>query len=169
MSLVKAIRQLAYPKHPAMVGISSSAPPSGLLHIVPACIPIFIMRPLRGQLEHATQSVARQLRADGDTCVFWLDTSGWLDVDNTTSDGRDFIVDESKTPATWELTARGNQRVATFLQMHICRYLAQDGAQCSFLPPEIYQGKVFNPETVTLDRHTERSRERKLKELFWSV
>ena len=76
VSLVRAIRRLAYPKHPAIlysgrIG-SSGVVPTG----TPASIPIFIMRPLRGQLEHATQGVVNRLRADGDNAVFWLDTSG---------------------------------------------------------------------------------------------
>ena len=51
----------------------------------PASIPIFVMRPLRGQLEQATQNAVTKLRADGDKAVFWLDTSGWLNpnIDDT--------------------------------------------------------------------------------------
>lgn len=88
-------------------------------------------------------------------------------MDDTTSEDRDFNFDDSRSPPVWRLTERGNERVATFLHMHVCRSLAQDESLCSFLPPETYQGKVFIPDSASLDRHMEKSRERKLKELFW--
>lgn len=38
---------------------------------------------------------------------------------------------------------------------------------CAFLPPEVYQGKVFDPEEANFDRWVEDEKERKLKKLFW--
>lgn len=99
--------------------------------------------------------------------MFWLDTSGWLDITDTTTEDRDFQVDELVTPPQWRLTPRGNQRVAIFLHMHVCRYLAADEEQCAFLSPEMYQGKVFSPDSASFDRFLETARERKLKEAFW--
>jgi hypothetical protein len=165
VSFVNGIRRLAYPKHPAVIygertGSFGVLPPG-----TPATIPIFIMRPLRGQLEHATQGVVNRLRADGDNGVFWLDTSGWLDETDMTED---FYLDKSGIPETWKLTEQGNQRVAIFLHMHVCRYLAQTGDRCAFLPPSVYQGKVFNPEEANFDRFLENDKEKKLKELFWT-
>jgi hypothetical protein len=125
------------------------------------------MRPFRGELEHATQAVVSRLHSEGDTLVFWLDTSGWLDTDNIDSDNQDFFADSSGSLNRWRLTESGNQRVAIFLHMHICRYLAQDGEKCAFLPPEVYQGKVFDPEAANLDRFLESEKERKLRALFW--
>jgi len=125
------------------------------------------MRPFLGQLEHATQSAVNRLRDDGDKSVFWLDTSGWLDPEDTTSDDQDFLLDDSVLPPVWRLTERGNQRVAIFLHMHVCRYLAGAEEKCAFLPPQVYQGKVFNPETANFDRYLEDEKERKLKKLFW--
>ena len=133
----------------------------------PAAIPIFIMRPFRGQLEHATQGAVNRLRADGDKSVFWLDTSGWLEVTDDASTTQDFFLDESVVPSRWRLTEQGNQRVAIFLHMHVCRYLANDDDHCAFLPPEVYQGKVYNPEEANFDRFLEDEKERKLKKLFW--
>ena len=164
MSLVKAIRQLAYPKHPS---IAADPWPGSYAHSRHAAIPIFIMRPLRGQFEHATQGAVDRLRTDGDKSVFWLDTSGWLDVDDTTSEERDFQLEDGVGPQRWRLTERGNQRVAIFLHMHVCRYLAHDAEKCAFLPADVYQGKVFDPDTSNFDRHVEEERERKLKSLFW--
>ena len=46
----------------------------------------------------------------------------------------------------WQLTERGNQRVAILLHMHVCRYLAHDVERCAFLPPEVYQGNEIDPE-----------------------
>ena len=125
------------------------------------------MRPFLGQLEHATQNVVKRLRDDGDKSAFWLDTSGWLDPEDITSVDRDFFVDESTSPSRWRLTERGNQRVAVFLHMHVCRYLADAEEKCAFLPPEVYQGNVFDPETANFDRYLEDEKERKLKKLFW--
>lgn len=99
--------------------------------------------------------------------MFWLDTSGWLDVDDSSSEDRDFQLDESSTPSRWRLTEHGNQRVAIFLHMHVCRYLAADEEQCAFLPPEVYQGKAFHPESASFDWYLETTKEKKLKEVFW--
>ena len=93
------------------------------------------MRPLRGQLERATQNAVTKLRGDGDKAVFWLDP----DVEN--SQIADFFHDKTVTPAKWRLTEQGNQRVAIFLHTHVCRYLAGSEEKCAFLPPEVHQGK----------------------------
>ncbi|KAI9675280.1 MAG: hypothetical protein M1817_001182 [Caeruleum heppii] len=165
VSLIKATRQLAYSEQPGAM-TASPAKSSGFVGDA-ASVPIFVMRPLRGQLEHATQSVVDRLRKDGDKSVFWLDTSGWLDCDGTSQGEEDFYHDESVDPARWRLTERGNQRVAIFLHMHVCRYLAQDTDRCAFLPPEVYHGKVFDPDTANFDRYIENEKERKLKKIFW--
>lgn len=167
MSLVKAIRNLAYPKHPNIIHGERSGAPGMIPHSAPATIPIFIMRPLRGQLEQATQNVAAKLRADGDKSVFWLDTSGWLDPIVENEDGADFFLDETVTPPRHRLTEQGNQRVAIFLHMHTCRYLAGAEEKCAFLPHEVYQGKVFNEEEAKFDKYLEDAKETKLKKLFW--
>ena len=115
-----------------------------------------------------------RLRADGDKSVFWLDTSGWLDadlaVDENSNDNpsQDFFLDRSARPQPkWRLTEQGNQRVAIFLHLHTCRYLAGVQGRCAFLPPEVYQGRVFDPEEANFDRWVEDEKERKLKKLFW--
>ncbi|KAL8829138.1 MAG: hypothetical protein Q9170_006298, partial [Blastenia crenularia] len=149
VSLIKAIRNLAYPKHPATILSEHSGYKFHVPNTVPASIPIFIMRPLRGELEHSTQNIVNRLCADGDTAIFWLDTSGWLDP-NVSPDGasgsKDFYLDDSGKTSLWRLSERGNQRVAIFLHMHVCRYLAREGEKCPFLPAETYRGKVFDPE-----------------------
>ncbi|KAL8686216.1 MAG: hypothetical protein Q9218_007266, partial [Villophora microphyllina] len=164
VSLVKAIRTLAYPKHPATIQSERSNYKTYVPNSVPANIPIFIMRPLRGELEHATQNIVNRLRADGDMAVFWLDTSGWLDPtvsdpsdpshpedqnnqnsNQANNNNEDFYLDPLSSPPRYRLTERGNQRTAIFLHMHVCRYLAREGEKCSFLPQERYDGKVFDP------------------------
>ncbi|KAI4166864.1 MAG: hypothetical protein LQ343_007685 [Gyalolechia ehrenbergii] len=169
ISLIKAIRTLAYPKHPATIQSERLGYKIYVPNTVPASIPIFIMRPLRGELEHSTQNIVNHLRADGDKAVFWLDTSGWLDS-NVPSDekpNRDFYLDDQVEPSKWRLTERGNQRVAIFLHMHVCRYLAREGEKCPFLPAEVYQGKVFDPSERDFERYVEGEKEKKLKRLFW--
>ena len=123
------------------------------------------MRPLLGQLEHATQNVVNQLRANGAKAVFWLDTSGWLDTTEDSSN-LDLYLDEHVSPPKWRLTEQGNQRVAIFLHMHICRYLAGEEEKCAFLPHEVYQGKVYNPVEANFNKFLEDEKERKLMKLF---
>lgn len=124
------------------------------------------MRPLRGQLEHVTQNVVSKLRTNGDKAIFWLDTSGWVEVDESSNLG-DFFADETVTPPKWRLTEQGNQRVAIFLHSHLCRYLAREEETCPFLRHEVYQGKVFDPEEASFNHYLESEKERKLKKLFW--
>ena len=169
MSLVRAIRRMAYPTHPTAVRAERDRHPDFDSDDGPSSIPVFIMRPFRGQLEHATQGAVNKLRADGDKFVFWLDTSGWLDIAEDAGTVQDYFLDESVVPPTWRLTEQGNQRVAIFLHMHVCRYLAYDQDHCAFLPPEVYQGKVYNPETAAFDHYIEGEKERKLKKLFWDT
>ncbi|PMD65203.1 uncharacterized protein K444DRAFT_659492 [Hyaloscypha bicolor E] len=90
---LSAIRTLAYPKFSTPTVDSSRyvySPQTG------AGIPIFIVRPFRGQLEQATHTVVDRLRRDGDKNLFWLDTSGWLNTE-IHFDGRpedqDFFLD----------------------------------------------------------------------------
>lgn len=127
------------------------------------------MRPLRGQLEQATQNAVAKLRADGDKSVFWLDTSGWLDPGVDSDEVGDFFLDDTVTPSRWRLTEQGNQRVAIFLHMHVCRYLAGAEEKCAFLPHEVYQGKVYDEEGASFDRFLENEKERKLEKLFWET
>ena len=167
VSLVKAIRGLAYPKHPSILQSERTGPPGIGSSIAPAAIPIFVMRPLRGQLEQATQNAVTKLRADGDKAVFWLDTSGWLDTSVDDSEGPDFFYDDTVAPPKWRLTVQGNQRVAIFLHMHVCRYLAGAEDKCAFLPHEVYQGNAFDPEQKKFDKYIEDEKEKKLKKVFW--
>lgn len=125
------------------------------------------MRPLRGQLEHSTQNVVARLRAGGDKAIFWLDTSGWLNSENDSYYTGDYLLDDTTLPSQWRLTEQGNQQVAGYLRLHLCRYLALEEEKCSFLPQEIYQGKVFDPDEASFDQNLEYQRERKLKKMFW--
>jgi hypothetical protein len=152
ISLIRAIRTLAYPKYSSSVTDSSQS--------AAAALPIFVMRPFRGQLERETLSVDR-LRLEGDSSVFWLDTSGWLNTDidsDISAEDQDFFLDgnpsssilysyltvdaDDDTSKQWLLIERGNQRVAILLHMHVCRYLARDAEKCAFLLPEVYLGTI---------------------------
>ncbi|TAQ89660.1 hypothetical protein B7494_g2034 [Chlorociboria aeruginascens] len=144
VSLIKAIRALAYPESLTSV---DSFPYNYSPRSMPTGLPIFIMRPFRGQLEQATRSVVDRLRAEGDKSLT--------------------IITEESPSKQWRLTERGNQRVAVLLHMHVCRYLAQDVEKCAFLPPEVYQGQAIDPEATNFDDFLHDEREPKLKELFW--
>ncbi|CAG8949449.1 hypothetical protein HYFRA_00008309 [Hymenoscyphus fraxineus] len=162
ISLIRKIRKFAYPPYSPTILTADAFPQTS------DGVPIFVMRPLRGQLEGATHSVVERLRRDGDKSVFWLDTSGWLDTElelEGSVENQDFFLDEETKG--WRLTQRGNQRVAILLHLHVCRFLAQEAEKCAFLPPEIYQGKAADPEMVRFEEYIDGERERKLKGLFW--
>ena len=95
VSLIRAIRTKAYPKNP--MATSDSLPNPKKSNPVPTAssdVPIFVMRPLRGQLEGATHAVVDRLRNEGDN-VFWVDTSGWLDLQidfGGSTDRQDFLL-----------------------------------------------------------------------------
>ncbi|KAL8946159.1 MAG: hypothetical protein Q9222_007410 [Ikaeria aurantiellina] len=171
VSLIKAIRTLAYPKHPATIISERSGYSTYIPNSVPASIPIFVMRPLRGELEHSTQNIVTRLRTAGDKYVYWLDTSGWLDPnmsqDSEQTNSNDFYLDSRIQPSKYRLSERGNQRTAIFLHGHVCRYLARLGEKCPFLPSEVYEGKVFDPAERDFERYIEGEKERKLRNLFW--
>ncbi|KAL8814489.1 MAG: hypothetical protein Q9223_006295 [Gallowayella weberi] len=171
VSFIKAIRTLAYPKHPSTIQSERSGYSTYVPNWVPASIPIFVMRPLRGELEHATQNIVNRVRTAGDKYVFWLDTSGWLDpnpsLEGAAVANQDFYLDENVIPSKWRLSERGNQRAAIFLHMHVCRYLARDGQKCPFLPSETYEGKVFDPAERDFERYVEGEKEKRLRALFW--
>lgn len=89
VSLIRAIGTLAYPKY--------STPAVNSAHGTVAGFPIFIMRPFREQLEQGAHSVVDRLRLEGDSASFWLDTSGWLNIDvdfNGPADDQDFFLDD---------------------------------------------------------------------------
>ncbi|TGO48731.1 hypothetical protein BCON_0231g00140 [Botryotinia convoluta] len=167
VSLIKAIRTLAYPKYSGtMAEVSQYDYPQHRA----VDIPIFVMRPFRGQLEQATHSVVDRLQFEGDKSVFWLDTSGWLNTDinfEGRSEDQDFFLDEGSPRKEWRLTEKGNQRVAILLHMHVCRYLAQEADKCAFLAPEAYQGGNLDPVAMHFDEYMRDEKERRLKKLFW--
>lgn len=125
------------------------------------------MRPFNGELEHATQGAVNRLRSDGDKSVFWLDTTGWLENEDTETTQSDFFMDPDEPDAHPHLTERGNQKVAIYLHMHVCRFLAAEKDLCPFLPPEVYQGNVYDPGVATFDRYIENEKERQMREIFW--
>ncbi|KAF7911553.1 hypothetical protein BELL_0087g00040 [Botrytis elliptica] len=167
VSLIRAIRTLAYPKYSGTVAeVSQYDYPQHRA----VDIPIFVMRPFRGQLEQATHSVVDRLQFEGDKSIFWLDTSGWLDTDidfEGRSEDQDFFLDEGSPRKEWRLTEKGNQRVAILLHMHVCRYLAQEDDKCAFLAPEAYQGGNLDPVAMHFDEYMRDEKERRLKKLFW--
>jgi hypothetical protein len=167
--LIKSMRRLAYPRHPARIHKGRLDGTYGANSNAPASIPIFILRPLRGQLEHSTQSVVNRLRADGDKGVFWIDTSGWLEQGDGVSNTMDYFLDNSTSPGGWRLTEQGHQRVVIFLHMHVCSFLASSEESCAFLAPDVYEGNVFAPEGVTLDLFLKADKEKNMRQLFWGI
>lgn len=169
VSLIKAVRTMAYPNHPATIEMQRLGVDAYAENSAPATIPIFIMRPFGGELEWASQGAVNRLRGEGDKGVFWLDTSGWLDFEGTQTRAADVFKDDTVDPPRYHLTERGNQKVAIYLHMHVCRYLAADDEKCAFLPPEVYQGQVFDSSVATFERYIENEKERQLKEIFWTA
>ncbi|EON66429.1 hypothetical protein W97_05526 [Coniosporium apollinis CBS 100218] len=100
VSLIKALRALAYPVHPAALQPSSQAYLDNA--DAPPVIPIFVMRPFMGAMEHATVGVVRRVREDGDVGAFWLDTSGWLEAPSSVhaplDEGTEGVVGARRAP-----------------------------------------------------------------------
>lgn len=99
VTMIQAIRALAYPKYSAATMDASRYIYSA--QNTAAGVSIFIMRPFRGQLEQATHAVVDRLRKDGDKSVFWLDTSGWLNTEvdfDGRSEDQDFFLDGKSLP-----------------------------------------------------------------------
>lgn len=94
IAMIKSIRTLAYPTYSTATIEASRyvySPQSA-----GAGIPIFIMRPFRGQLEQATHSVVDRLRKEGDKTLFWVDTNGWLNTEihfDGRAEDQDFFLD----------------------------------------------------------------------------
>jgi hypothetical protein len=128
---------LAYPNVPTGALVNSeylNAQRQGM-----SSLPIFVMSPLRGQLEQATRSVVNKLRMDGDETIFWINTSGWLNSDvefEGREEDHDFFLDEGPRKE-WRLTERGNRRVAMLLHLHVCRYLSLDTDKCAILSTDV--------------------------------
>lgn len=47
--------------------------------------------------------------------------------------------------------------------------MATNEENCAFLPPEVYQGNVFDPSVATFERFLENSKFSLLKEIFWEA
>jgi hypothetical protein len=135
VTLIKAIRTVAYQTQDTW----STEPLRDLK--ANSNLPIFVMRPFRGHLEQATRSVVRKIQLDGDEFVYWVDTSGWLKLDDINSndlEAADFQIDEDIPNKPWRLTERGNRRVAILLHAYVCPYIAQDPENCGFVPQDAY-------------------------------
>ncbi|TKA68122.1 hypothetical protein B0A49_06739 [Cryomyces minteri] len=171
VSLVKAIRTLAYTNPSAGADRGRNGDEEGKEGEW-ADVPIFVMRPFRGELEHATQGAVKRLRAGGDRAVFWLDTSGWLDA-HPSADYH-LLPPSPPSPASdpgpqpsYALTPRASQKIAIYLHAHTCRFLAQAREQCPFLAPEAYEGRPFDGAEEAFGRGLERQREAVVRGMFW--
>lgn len=105
VSLIKAIRTLAYPRYSSTVAETAQYDYPQYRTVD---IPIFVMRPFRGQLEQATHSVVDRLQFEGDNAVFWLDTSGWLNTDidfEGRPEDQDFFLDGENGSKTHKLVS----------------------------------------------------------------
>lgn len=94
ISMIRAIRTLAYPTYSSATVDVSRYTYTG--RNAAAGVPIFVMRPVRGQLQEATHSVVDRLQKEGDKAIFWLDTSGWLNTEvdfEGRAEDQDFFLD----------------------------------------------------------------------------
>jgi hypothetical protein len=159
MAFIQQIRRAAYPLHPSAFHRYALDGDGYTYNSAPSTLPIFIMRPLDGSLAQATLSVVEQMQKEGDKSVFWIDTSGWLSETDYTSN-----TTNRQAPG---LTARGHAKVASFMDAHLCHYLAPQPDECPFLRRDNYMGNVYVPIEAELDKVNEESKIKKLTELFW--
>ena len=154
MALIKTIRQQAYPDSTATMYDDPAPTYQHDDNSAYASMPIFVMRPLGGGMEHSIQAVVQKIRADGDKAVFWVDTSGWLDSGDDFDDAR-------------QLSYSGNRKVALYMHAHLCRALSSEPDLCPFFKPEEYVGKVFVPSEDGFEHAMQASKEKKIRKLFW--
>ena len=167
---IQTIRQSAYPVHPAALQDYTSSSDGYIYNSAPATIPVFVVRPFAGEMEHATYKVVEMLQNEGDRSVFWVDTTGWLQIPRDDGDGftEDFYLDSADgKEGHWQLTPKGNEKVAVYLHAQLCHYLVDDPPRCPFLKHEAYVGEVFVPEKLRLDQALQNAKLNKLKKLFW--
>ena len=159
-ALIHQIRRTAYPLHPSALDSYSLEGDGYTYNSAPSTLPIFVMRPFDGSLEQATLTVVEQMQREGDKSVFWIDTNGWLSE-------ADYVVNKEDNGARW-ITAIGHAKIASFMQAHLCHYLAPTPEQCPFLRRDNYLGKVYVPVEAELDKAVEESKVKKLSDLFWT-
>ena len=160
VALIRQIRQVAYPLHPSSRHQYTLDGDGYTFNSAPSTLPIFVLRPLDGSLEQATLSVVEQMQKDGDKSVYWIDTTGWLsEVDYSLEN-----TDRLSRP----VSAAGQAKVASFMDAHLCHYLAPEPGRCPFLRRDNYFGSVHVPTAAELDKIIEESKTKKLSDLFWA-
>lgn len=158
MAFIQQIRRSAYPLHPSAFHGYGLDGDGYTYSSAPSTLPIFVLRPLDGFLEQATLSVVEQMQKTGDKSVFWIDTSGWLS-------NMDYSSDNSNQVRA--LTASGHAKVVSFMDAHLCYYLAPRPGECPFLRRDNYMGSVYVPIEAEVDKVIEESKVKQLTELFW--
>lgn len=179
VKFVKSVRRIQYhtPRH----SIPNQHPffTNGYAYnSAPPTIPVFILRPFTGDMEHESQLVVQRLHKEGDRSVIWVDTTGWLDVPQhgRNTDNEDFEPrkdpdnDDGEDQRTdLQLTIRAHRKVASFLQVHLCLYLALDITLCPFLRHDAFVGNVYLPQSAMFEMGLENSKRRKLERKFWGL
>ena len=176
IKFIKSLRRIQY--HSPHQAISSQRPVTDgyAYNSAPPTIPVFVLRPFTGEMEQESQLVVQRLRKEGDLAIIWVDTTGWVDVpqqgqhtSNEIFEPRmDLDIDAGGGKRTdWRLTPRAHLKIASFLQLHLCSYLAQDIIPCPFVRHDTYVGKVYLPQSTMFEMGLEDSKRRKLVQKFW--
>ncbi|KAI1626811.1 hypothetical protein EDD37DRAFT_229771 [Exophiala viscosa] len=192
VELIQTIRRAAYPFDTTSMSSSFSFEQqddgSYVYNSAPSTLPIFLIAPFSAsrrlvtkntRLDWVISSALRQVvsivQAEGDTSTFWIDTTGWLDHKE------DFIQPDTDSSSPQErqpqrlLSQYANFKVASMLSDHICPYVQgdnEDGERanaaehCPFNHYSNYQGGVYLPQDVDLDRASLERKIARIKEQF---
>lgn len=114
----------------------------------PKTLPIFLLTPftpnrrLRRLLGHGVSGVARSLQANGDKATTWVDTDGWLSV-------QDFPSTNNGNQSIEDLNELGHAKVAAMLSSHVCPYLR---AECGLFKHDTFSGDLYVPSEAGLGK-----------------
>ncbi len=169
VSFVKTLRAYAYPYH-SRTSSTGSMPVDQLpglsggldygasftYNSAPSTLPIFLLTPftpdkrLRRLLSHTISETVNRLQKEGDRSTFWLDTSNWLQRDDFIPSSIDKANDQMQTP---EFTPAAHRKIATYLSLHLCPYLDDNGREnCPFHKFDNYLGHLYKPDEVSMGR-----------------
>ena len=164
MHFLQTLRR-AYPVKSVDYQDMSSGSDEVIYNSAPPTIPILILRPFAGELEHSTRRVVQKLQKEGDRYIHWIDTTGWVQIPVVNDESRQEVWRKDRSER-WRLTPQGMAKLAVNLKAHIMPYLVEERTK-SFLPHQMYAGQVHVPETAQLDRILEDGKLRVLTETFW--
>lgn len=155
-TFIQSIRKTAYPIHPAYLHTHRPINHDYIYNSAPNDIRIFIVPPFNAPTAvlATLQTLVTTLRDGGDTTLFLLHTTGWLQP-------TDFDADNHAL-----LAPSAHAKIAASLALHLCPYLSADDETCPFRRHDVYQGTVYLPSEDEVGKVLVESKIGKIKQKF---